>query len=149
MAIKGVGETKLETVSQGDVEVEVVDVAVDIEVVDVAVEVEDEAKPKVHFPTAGGTGGCLIHFSPNLEQMKGALHTTSTLDYIFIINGTIELRMASREIRILNKGDSTRNTLRTEPAMMAAVSVGIEGAVEDEMRIVGVMGEGEGKEKGE
>ncbi|KFY78226.1 hypothetical protein V499_02542 [Pseudogymnoascus sp. VKM F-103] len=103
MAIKGVGETKLETVSQGDVEVEVVDVAVDIEVIDVAVEVEDEAKPKVHFPTAGGTGGCLIH----------------------------------------------RNTLRTEPAMMAAVSVGIEGAVEDEMRIVGVMGEGEGKEKGE
>lgn len=40
IAPEGVGETKPETVWQGDVEVEVVDV--DIEVVDVDVEVEDE-----------------------------------------------------------------------------------------------------------
>jgi quercetin dioxygenase-like cupin family protein len=90
--------------------------------------------------------------------MKGAMHTPSTLDYIFIIDGTIELGMASGETRILKKGDSAvqratthwwRNTSRTEPAIMAAVSVGIEGAVEDEMRIVGVVPEGDGKEKGE
>jgi hypothetical protein len=36
MALEGVGETKPETVLQGDVEVEVVDVAVEVEVVDMA-----------------------------------------------------------------------------------------------------------------
>jgi quercetin dioxygenase-like cupin family protein len=34
------------------------------------------------------------------------MHTTSTLDYIFIVDGTIELGMASGETRILKKGDS-------------------------------------------
>lgn len=85
------------------------------------------------------------------------MHTTSTLDYIFILDGTMELGLESGETRILKKGDSAvqratthwwRNTSRTEPAIMVAVSVGIEGAVEDEMRIVGAVGEGE-KEKGE
>ncbi|OBT64032.1 hypothetical protein VE03_06692 [Pseudogymnoascus sp. 23342-1-I1] len=116
------------------------------------------AEPRVHFPTAGGTGGCLVHFSPNPEQTKGATHTTSTLDYIFILDGAMELGLESGETRILKKGDSAvqratkhwwRNTSRTEPAIMVAVSVGIEGAVEDEMRIEGLGKEGEGKEKGE
>lgn len=60
----------------------------------------------------------------------------------------MELGLESGESRILKKGDSAvqratthwwRNTSRTEPAMMAAVSVGIEGAVEDEMRIEGLV----------
>lgn len=85
------------------------------------------------------------------------MHTTSTLDYIFIIDGTMELGLESGETRILKKGDSAvqratkhwwRNLSKTEPASMVAVSVGIEGAVEDEMRIEGVGEEG-GKEKGE
>ncbi|KFY31015.1 hypothetical protein V494_08011 [Pseudogymnoascus sp. VKM F-4513 (FW-928)] len=86
------------------------------------------------------------------------MHTTSTIDYIFILDGSMELGLDSGETRILKKGDSAvqrgtahwwRNVSKTEPAMLAAVSVGLEGAVADEMRIADMPEEGEGKEKGE
>ncbi|KFY05979.1 hypothetical protein V492_08207 [Pseudogymnoascus sp. VKM F-4246] len=97
-------------------------------------------------------------FSPNAKAEKGAMHTTSTIDYVFILDGSLELGLDSGETRILKKGDSAvqrgtahwwRNVSKTEPAMMAAVSVGLEGAVADEMRIADMPEEGEGKEKGE
>lgn len=74
------------------------------------------------------------------------MHTTSTLDYVFIVDGALELGLESGETRVVKKGDSVvqrgtthwwRNVSKTEPAMMAVVTVGLEGAVEDEMRIVG------------
>lgn len=74
------------------------------------------------------------------------MHTTSTLDYIFILDGSLELGLENGEIRVVKKGDSVvqrgtahwwRNISKTEPAMMGVVSVGLEGAVEDEMRIAG------------
>ncbi|KFX89358.1 hypothetical protein V495_04382 [Pseudogymnoascus sp. VKM F-4514 (FW-929)] len=117
---------------------------------------EIAAVPQVHFPTAGGTGGCLIHFAPNPEQEKGVMHTTTTVDYIFIIDGEMELGLDNGETRLLKKGDTAvqrasahwwRNPSKTEPAIMAAVSVGIEGAVENEMRIQSPPEEE--KEKGE
>ncbi|KFY23072.1 hypothetical protein V493_06105 [Pseudogymnoascus sp. VKM F-4281 (FW-2241)] len=90
-------------------------------------------------------------FGPNPNGEKGAMHTTSTIDYIFILDGSIELGLESGETRVLKKGDSAvqrgtahwwRNTSKTEPVMMAAVSVGVEGAVEDEMRIAAPVEEG-------
>jgi quercetin dioxygenase-like cupin family protein len=74
------------------------------------------------------------------------MHRTNTLDYLFVINGEVELALNSGEKRVLKAGDTVvqrgpmhawRNLSKTEPARMAAVAFGVEGAVKDEIIVEG------------
>ncbi len=66
------------------------------------------------------------------------MHRSKTLDYVFILEGEIEIGLDDGEKRILRKGDvvvqraamhSLRNVSKTEAARMACVAIGCEGAV--------------------
>ena len=70
------------------------------------------------------------------------MHRTKTLDYVFVIDGEIELSLDSGEKRVLKRGDACvqwaamharKNLSRTEIARFGAVCLGIEGAVLNEM----------------
>lgn len=83
-----------------------------------------------------------MQFAPNPNGEPGFMHRTKTIDYIFIIDGEIELTLDSGEKRVLKQGDAVvqrqtqhawKNLSKTEPARMAAVTVAIEGAVLNEM----------------
>lgn len=70
------------------------------------------------------------------------MHRTNSLDYIFIIDGELELTLSSGEKRVMKRGDvaiqraclhSWKNMSKTEIARFAAVTLGIEGAKLNEM----------------
>lgn len=65
------------------------------------------------------------------------MHRSNTLDYVFIIDGELELTLNSGEKRVLKRGDvviqracqhSWKNLSKTEIARFGAVVLGIEGA---------------------
>lgn len=70
------------------------------------------------------------------------MHRTKTIDYVFVLDGDVELTLDSGEKRILKRGDAVvqratqhawKNLSKTEPARLAAATVSIEGAVLNEM----------------
>jgi len=65
------------------------------------------------------------------------MHRSNTLDYVFIIDGELELTLDSGEKRVMKRGDvcvqrasqhSWKNLSKTEIARFGAVVLGIEGA---------------------
>lgn len=64
-----------------------------------------------------------------------AFHTSNTIDYIFVVDGEIELELDGGRRELLTRGDclvqrGTRHAWRnvsTAPAVMACVIVGVEG----------------------
>jgi len=91
------------------------------------------------FPAAGGSIFTVLDIPPNPEGKGGKLHRTQTLDYIFVMEGELEVSLDSGETRVVRKGDMVvqrasmhawRNVSATEGARMAAVLLGVEGAVE-------------------
>jgi len=74
------------------------------------------------------------------------MHKTTTLDYIVIVEGELELELDGGEKRVVRKGDvviqrapmhSWRNVSKTETARMFCVTVGGEGAVEGKIEVPG------------
>lgn len=70
------------------------------------------------------------------------MHRTNTLDYVFVIDGELELSLDSGEKRILKRGDvcvqraamhAWKNLSGTEIARFGAVCLGIEGAELNQM----------------
>ncbi|RDW73398.1 hypothetical protein BP6252_07305 [Coleophoma cylindrospora] len=95
--------------------------------------------PLPSFPAAGGTVCTVLDFPPSPEGKGGMMHRTKTLDYIFILEGELEFSLDSGEKRVFKRGDivvqrsamhAWRNVSATEGARMAAVVLGVEGAVE-------------------
>ncbi|RDW87386.1 hypothetical protein BP5796_03080 [Coleophoma crateriformis] len=95
--------------------------------------------PLPSFPAAGGSVCTVLDFPPSPEGKGGMLHRTKTLDYIFILEGELELSLDSGEKRVCRKGDivvqrsamhAWRNVSATEGARMATVVLGAEEAVE-------------------
>ncbi|PKK43191.1 hypothetical protein CI102_14059 [Trichoderma harzianum] len=98
--------------------------------------------PYVMFPLAGGSAAMVASFAPNPDGKEGFMHRSQTLDYVFIIDGELELTLDSGEKRIMKPGDvcvqrasqhSWKNLSKTEFARFGAVTLGIEGAKLNEM----------------
>ncbi|KAL9473847.1 hypothetical protein ACSS6W_008227 [Trichoderma asperelloides] len=98
---------------------------------------ERAAHPYVLFPLAGGSAASVTTFAPNPDNKEGFMHRSQTLDYVFIINGELELTLDSGEKRVMKQGDvcvqrasqhSWKNLSKTEIARMGAVCLGVEGA---------------------
>ncbi|KAF4631858.1 hypothetical protein G7Y89_g6271 [Cudoniella acicularis] len=94
------------------------------------------------FAPAGASTCVVLDFAPNPTGEEGFMHRTTTLDYVFIMDGELELALDSGEKRIVRKGDvvlqrecmhSWKNISKTEPARFAAVGLGTAGAVEGTM----------------
>ncbi|KAH8798528.1 hypothetical protein F5884DRAFT_715354 [Xylogone sp. PMI_703] len=98
--------------------------------------------PHAMFPAAGGSTAIFITLGPNPKGEEGMMHRTNTLDYVFVIEGELELALDSGEKRVMKKGDicvqrgsmhAWKNLSRTDYARFGAVCLGVEGAVENEM----------------
>ena len=70
------------------------------------------------------------------------MHRTNSLDYVFIIDGELELSLNSGEKKVMKRGDvviqracqhAWKNLSKTEIARFGAVTLGIEGAKLNEM----------------
>lgn len=70
------------------------------------------------------------------------MHRTKTLDYVFVIEGKLELTLGGGEKRIMKSGDvcvqrasmhAWKNMSNTEIARFGAVCIGLEGAELNEM----------------
>ncbi|KUJ19386.1 uncharacterized protein LY89DRAFT_780332 [Mollisia scopiformis] len=100
--------------------------------------------PHIMFPLAGGSSAVVASFEPNPDPDNdtGFMHRSNTLDYVFIIDGELELTLDSGEKRVMKRGDvcvqrasqhSWKNLSKTEIARFGAVTLGIEGAKLNEM----------------
>jgi len=94
--------------------------------------------PLPSFPAAGSSVVAMLDLAPNTRDGETFMHRTKTLDYIFMMEGELELELDGGEKRIVKKGEfivqracwhKFRN-LTSEPARMAVVVLGSEGAVE-------------------
>ena len=95
--------------------------------------------PYVAFPVAGASVACYMNFAPNPEQDEGFWHRTQTVDYIVMLEGSLELTLSGGEKRVVKSGDVVvqraamhkwKNLSPTEGARYVAVLLGAEGAVE-------------------
>jgi hypothetical protein len=95
--------------------------------------------PPYQFPGAGSSTLTYLDFGPNPEQEEGFWHRTQTVDYIVVLEGTLELSLYGGQKRVVKKGDVVvqrapmhrwKNLSRTESARYVAVLLGAEGAVE-------------------
>jgi quercetin dioxygenase-like cupin family protein len=100
--------------------------------------IHDAAKtsnPLPMYPPNGGSGAAILDFAPDPTGGEGYMHRTQTLDYVFMMEGEMELTMDGGERRVVKRGDvvvqravmhAWRNLSKTEPARMAVVSLGCE-----------------------
>jgi hypothetical protein len=90
------------------------------------------------FPAGGGSTFFILESAPNPEKKPSVMHRSHTIDYIYMLEGEIEITLDSSETRVAKKGEAavlraawhtSRNTSRTEAARILCVCLGIEGAV--------------------
>lgn len=83
-----------------------------------------------------------VQYVPNPSGEPGVMHRSNTLDYIFILDGELELTLNSGEKRVLTRGDTVvqraavhawKNLSKTESARIAAVCIGTKDAVVNEV----------------
>lgn len=94
------------------------------------------------YPPAGGSIFIVMEIAPNTTNEEGFLHRTKTIDYVYMMDGELELGLDGGENRVLKKGEflvqrvsmhSWKNVSSVEGARILVVSLGAEGAVEGGM----------------
>ena len=95
--------------------------------------------PYPTFPGSGGSAAAILEFGPGSEF---PIHRTNTVDYLFVMEGEMELSTADGDKKVVKKGDivvqrgawhTWKNHSETETVKFAAVSLGCEGAEEGKM----------------
>ncbi|KUJ08335.1 uncharacterized protein LY89DRAFT_600017 [Mollisia scopiformis] len=104
------------------------------------------AKPLGVFPAEGGSGCVILDFAPSNGEEKSFIHKTTTVDYLVVLEGTLELELLGGTKKVVSKGEvvvqrecqhSWKNVSTTEGARIMAVAVGAQGAVHGKMEIYG------------
>lgn len=57
------------------------------------------------FPGAGGTAAIILELAPNPNGERGFMHRNDTLDYVFVIEGELELATTSGEVKVVKTGE--------------------------------------------
>jgi hypothetical protein len=61
--------------------------------------------PYPTFPGAGGTAAAILEMAPNPNNEPGFVHRNDTLDYVFVIEGELELGTTSGEVKLVKAGE--------------------------------------------
>jgi mannose-6-phosphate isomerase-like protein (cupin superfamily) len=62
-------------------------------------------KPISAFPQEGASGAVIMDFAPALEGQGPFIHKTNTVDYVIVLEGTVELELGGGEKKLLKKGE--------------------------------------------
>jgi hypothetical protein len=62
-------------------------------------------EPYPAFPGAGGTAAVVIEIAANPNNEPGFMHRNDTVDYLFVVEGELELGTTSGEVKFVKAGE--------------------------------------------
>jgi hypothetical protein len=62
-------------------------------------------EPYPAFPGAGGTAAAILEMAANPNNEPGFMHRNDTVDYLFVVEGELELGATSGEVKFVKAGE--------------------------------------------